>query len=393
MTALCAAASAQRKLWTWAAIAIAPAILALFYFSQAYAQKIVMRDPTPAWQFFVTWLIGCYIFALLIFGVLWLGRRFRITRQNWLGRLSLHVLFSLCFAAMDLGLAAAIYPRVGVIPSVFKDFSSAFGFLLVTDFHGSVIAYWIVLGAQAGFRYYRRYQQRERDALRLELQASELKTQLARAQLRALKTQLQPHFLFNTLNAITVLVRQRRTDLAEDMLGGLSDLLRCVLEDVDAQEVPLSRELEYLRIYLAIQQVRFQDRLKTVIAADPDTLDAAVPQMALQPIVENAILHGIGARSSAGKLSITASRHHENLVIRVQDDGPGFPAATTDADGIGLANTRARLRQLYRNAAELITANAEKGGAVVTLVLPYHLMQHLPATEIMEVHGLQNANR
>src|SRR5262249_3525901 len=134
-------------------------------------------------------------------------------------------------------------------------------------------------------------------------------------------------------NAIMVLVRQGRAREAEEMLARLSDLLRCVLEDVEAQEVPLSRELEYLQLYLAIEQVRFQDRLRVEIAVDPEMLDAAVPYMALQPIVENAIRHGIGRSSAAGCLSISACGVNGNLEIRIRDDGPGLGASTAPARG------------------------------------------------------------
>jgi len=369
------------------------AALAIFYFSQSLAQKFAMHDPTPWWHFLAIWVIGLYIFGSLALGVLWLGRRFPIQRRNWIRRTVLHFLFSLGFSLLDLAIAAAIFPLLRVLPSVFKDFSSAFGFLLVIDFHGSVLGYWTVLGAQAGIRYYRRYQEREREALRLELQASELKTQLARAQLSALKMQLQPHFLFNTLNAITVLVRQRKGQLAEDMLARLSDLLRCVLEDVEAQEVPLRRELEYLQIYLSIQQVRFQDRLKIDISADPETLDAAFPQMALQPIVENAIRHGIGGRARAGNIKISASHVDDDLVIAVEDDGPGFSSHGNSRAGIGLPNTRARLHQLYGDDGQLVTANRENGGAKVTLVIPYRPAPDLSTTEMMEVHAVESPDR
>jgi LytS/YehU family sensor histidine kinase len=168
------------------------------------------------------------------------------------------------------------------------------------------LTYWSILGAQCTYGWYRRYEERRQEALRLELRSSQLERQLAEAHLSALKMQLHPHFLFNTLNTIMVLVRQQKGREAEEMLARLSDLLRCVLDDVQAQEVPLSRELEYLQLYLSIEQVRFQDRLRVDIAADPEVLDAALPHMALQPIVENAIRHGIGRSSTAGR---SASRH------------------------------------------------------------------------------------
>jgi LytS/YehU family sensor histidine kinase len=139
-----------------------------------------------------------------------------------------------------------------------------------------------------------------------------------------------------------LLVRQQRGREAEETLGLLGDLLRCVLEDVEAQEVPLRRELEYLHLYLAIEQVRFQDRLRVTISADPALLNVAVPHMGLQAIVENAIRHGIGRKSSAGKIRIAVSRVNQSVEVTVRDDGPGLPPADSlRSPGIGLANTRA----------------------------------------------------
>ena len=240
--------------------------------------------------------------------------------------------------------------------------------------------------------YYRWYQERTQQALDLKLGASELRTQLVSAQLSAMKLQLQPHFLFNTLNAIMVLVRQQNGRAAEEMLSHLSDLLRCVLEDVEAQEVPLRRELHYLKLYLSIEQVRFADRLRVEISADAAVQDAAVPQFALQPIVENAIRHGIGASGSAGKVAISARRVGDTLEIRVEDDGPGLAResdSTLKSDsnekGIGLTNTRARLEQLYGSAARLTLQNAEGGGAAVTVILPFHVALENAQPEMTEV--------
>jgi two-component system LytT family sensor kinase len=230
--------------------------------------------------------------------------------------------------------------------------------------------------------------------LRLELHASELRTQLTRAQLSALKMQLQPHFLFNTLNAIMVLVRQQSGAQAEEMLSRLSDLLRCVLDDVEAQEVPLRRELEHVRLYVAIEQVRFQDRLTVTIEADPAVLDAAVPHMALQPIVENAIRYGPGRTSAPVAVRISANVSAGVLEIRVRDTGPGVPASEpSEGWGIGLTNTRARLRQLYGERATLSLEDGQPG-AVVTIRLPYHSVDEEAATaEPTNVHAAYSADR
>src|SRR5215510_2156081 len=343
-------------------------VLGLFFFSQSLTQKLHFHDPTPWWHSLESWLIGVWISALLTPGVLWLGQRFPLERGKWLQAIPLHLLFSLTFAVVHLLIDSFVHARLGILPFILgTTFKAVFSTLVVIGFHGNVLAYWMILGIQSAIRYYRRYQEREREALRLGLHTSELQSQLMQARLSTLKMQLQPHFLFNTLNAIMVLVRQQKGRQAEEMLARLSDLLRVVLEDVHAQEVPLHRELEYVRLYLSIEEVRFQDRMAVDISADPDVVEAAVPHMGLQPIVENAIRHGIGRSSSAGAISITACRVNETVQIKVADDGPGL-GPNGGGSGIGLANTRARLRQLYGEAARLTVENGERGGVIGTMV-------------------------
>jgi len=348
-------------------------VLGLFYFSQGLTQRLVSHDPTPWWHYLLAWLLGVYIWALLTPAILWLGRQFPLEGRNWLRPAAIHFLSSAGFSLFQLFLESALYPRLHLFPSVMKDFRGAFAQLLVRGFHGGVFDYWIVLGVQWGVLYYHRYHERSQEALRYELQASELESQLMSAQLNALKMQLQPHFLFNTLNAITVLVRQQKSRNAEQMLGHLGDLLRGVLEDVDAQEVSLRRELEYLQLYLSIEQVRFADRLRVEVSIDPATQDASVPQLILQPIVENAIRHGVERSSSAGRILISAAKINGAVEVRVQDDGPGLSTTySCENQGIGLANTRERLRQLYGEDARLEIENFSGGGAVVTMKFPFH---------------------
>jgi two-component system, LytTR family, sensor kinase len=374
-------------------------IIGVFFFSQGLTQKFFSRDPTPWWHYLISWLVGVYLWALLMPGILWLGRSLPIERRNWVRRVALHMLLGVAVSLVQLILESAILTRLGVFPVVMSTFVGTFAFLLVIGFHQGVMTYWTVLGVQYGIGYYQNYQERKQEALRLELRASELQSQLVQAQLGVLKMQLQPHFLFNTLNAIMVLVRQQKSKEAEQTLAHLSDLLRCVLEDVESQEVPLRRELEYLQLYLSIEQVRFQDRLRLEISADPATLDAAVPQMVLQPVVENAIRHGVGKSSSAGRVKISAVRLNDTLELRVQDDGPGF-LSEGSAGGqpianqrIGIANTRARLQQLYGEQARLTTGNAQPRGAVVTITLPYHPVPGTFETEVMELHALHDTDR
>jgi two-component system LytT family sensor kinase len=351
-------------------------VLGLFYFSQGVTQRLLGYDATPWWHYLVGWLLGVYIWAFLTPIILLLGRKFPLERRNWLRRTALQLLLSAVFSVVELTLETALYSRLHLFPTFVNNFRGSLAPLLIRGFHGDILNYWIVLGVQWGVLYYRRYQERSREVLKFELRASELQSQLMSAQLNALKMQLQPHFLFNTLNAITVLVRQQRAKDAEQMLGHLSDLLRRVLEDIDTQEVSLRRELEYLQLYLAIEQVRFADRLRVEVSADPQVQEALMPQLILQPIVENAIRHGIGQSSSAGRILINASKSDGTLELRVQDDGPGLSPKQASLDpGIGLANTRARLQQLYGQDARLEIRNCERGGVIVTMIIPFHVSQ------------------
>jgi LytS/YehU family sensor histidine kinase len=260
-----------------------------------------------------------------------------------------------------------------------QQIDNAIAVVLIFGFHEGVLAYWVILSVQSAYRYYEKYQERAREALKLELHASklelhasELKAQIVQAKLGALKMQLQPHFLFNTLNAIVALVRQQKGLQAEEALTYFSDLLRAVLDDRDAQEVPLNRELEYVRLYLSIEQIRFSDRLRAHVSAEPDVLTAAVPHLALQPLVENALRHGIAHRVTGGEVSVHARRRQNMLHITISNDGAAAPRkGAQDGFGMGIANLRARLQQLYAGNAELRTAFGDDDKTAVTLILPY----------------------
>jgi two-component system LytT family sensor kinase len=364
----------MRALRPYALIFLAWTLVGLIYLGQDVTRRMYIDDPRP-WQEIGYWAVRVYMSAALTPLILRLGRRWPFERQGWPPRVALHLAFSIVFALVGILLETTLLWLIGVarltLPLTLRRW---YPFLLIAGFHSSIIAYWVVLGVQSGIRYYEKFHEREEETLRLELRASELKAQLVHARLGALKMQLQPHFLFNTLNAIVVLVRQQRGPEAEETLSRFSDLLRAVLSDIDAQEVPLHRELEYLRLYLAIEQVRFSDRLQIDINADPAVLDALVPHMGLQPIVENAVRHGISRRAAAGSIAIAAVRlpPDDTLRITVTDDGPGLPSGVVpEGKGIGLTNTRARLEQLYGEAGTLHLASGDRGGTVVTMSLPY----------------------
>jgi LytS/YehU family sensor histidine kinase len=262
---------------------------------------------------------------------------------------------------------------LGMLPASAGSMSFAAGFwrLLPYDLHGGILRYWAVIGLQALFRSNREARRREREALELKIHSSQLSEQLTASQLSALKMQLHPHFLFNTLSAIMVLVRQGKGQEAETMLSRLSDLLRHTLDDVETQEVPLWRELEFLRLYLSIEQVRFEDRLRVRIDAGPEVSDALVPHMALQPLVENAVRHGLGQSEEPVLIHVGVSSVNGHLRLTVTDDGPGCPTSVFEEKGIGLTNTRNRLKRLYGSEATLSMENRAPRGVRVTMTLPY----------------------
>jgi len=213
-----------------------------------------------------------------------------------------------------------------------------------------------------------------------QTEAARLNEQLSKAQLSALRRQIEPHFLFNTLNAIAGLVREKRNDAAVSMIVRLSDFLRRVVEDSDRQQVPLGEELEFTQKYLDIQKARFAERLQFTVDVPPELLPAQVPSLILQPMVENAVKHGIARRVQGGAIRITASRSNGTLTMRVYNDGPSLPAGwETSQSGIGILNVRTRLQSLYGDQFELSMRNQPPGGVEATLSVPFVSM---PAAEI-----------
>jgi two-component system, LytTR family, sensor kinase len=206
-----------------------------------------------------------------------------------------------------------------------------------------------------------------------EMTATRLEAQLARSQLEALRAQLQPHFLFNTLNAISMLARKGETDGAVRMLAGLSDLLRLALASVGKAEVPLRFELDFLERYLALQQIRFSDRLQVRMRISPEALDARVPSLVLQPLAENAVLHGLSPQNEGGLLEIGAERSGRDLVLSVRDTGGGLRPEAERHGGVGLHNVRARLAVLYPDAHRFTLENHPQGGTLAVVRIPFHL--------------------
>jgi two-component system, LytTR family, sensor kinase len=217
---------------------------------------------------------------------------------------------------------------------------------------------------------------------RQQTETARLNEQLSKAQLNALRRQIEPHFLFNTLNAIAGLVRERRNDAAVSMIAGLSDFLRRVVADSDRQQVPLAEELEFTQKYLEIQKARFAERLRFSLDVPADLLMARVPSLILQPMVENAVKHGIAKRVQGGAIQIAASRSNGTLTLRVYNDGPSLPAGWEQSQsGIGILNVRTRLQSLYGDAFELSLRNQQPGGVEASVSVPFVLPHGSSRTE------------
>jgi len=229
-----------------------------------------------------------------------------------------------------------------------------------------ILVYWSLFGVCQGITNFRSSQQRER-------RAAELEARLTRSKLQALRMQINPHFLFNTLNAISTLIYVNPR-AADEMLGDLSELLRRCLDSMEEQEIPLARELEFIRAYVGIEQKRFGDRLRMEQHVPDDLMQAVVPALILQPLVENAIRHGIEPQRAPGLVTIEARRDGNRLHLIVTDDGKGPPAgdAGLTKRGIGLSNTQARLKELYGPLQEFSFAKRSPRGCVVHIQLPLH---------------------
>lgn len=303
-----------------------------------------------------------YLWALAVPLLQWFARRHPLDRMHWLSgaamQVAVGVAAALAHRALELSLQRLLPQHLFVMGDPYPESRGEF---VASALTGNLGMYAILLAAVYCADYYARYRERE-------LAASQLQGQLAHAQLQALRMQLNPHFLFNAMNSISMLVRGGRNAEAVRMLAGLGDLLRSVLEEDRPHEVPLRDELQFLGRYLEIEQIR-AGRLRVTMRVAPETMDARVPNLILQPIVENAIRHGIAPSSTASLVEIDARRENGSLLLSVRDDGPGVRA--DGREGVGLRNTRARLARMYGERQHLELANAEEGGARVTIRLPF----------------------
>ena len=310
-----------------------------------------------------------WAWAALVPIVLFLAARFPFERDRWMRSLPVHLaaVLVLTFAhvVMSEGVRYGLDQAGGGVWMKGMGWWQHVSRTYFLSFDWEMMTYWAIVGFWHAQAYYGVAQDRA-------LKASRLETRLAEAQLQALQRQLHPHFLFNTLNAISALMH-RDVEAADQMLARLSDLLRIALDQRGAQEVALKDEVEFLQKYLEIEQARFGDRLEVRYDIQPETLDAQVPNLILQPLVENSVRHAVAVRSEAGLIEIGSRQVGTNLELTVRDNGPGLTRApgTPAGKGVGLANTRSRLECLYGPAQQLLMEEAPGGGLLVTVMLPF----------------------
>jgi two-component system, LytTR family, sensor kinase len=342
-------------------------LLGAFSTLQAYqAVRLFLEKPqsitTLALLNFSFW----YGWAALTPVVLSIARRFPLERDTWKRSAPVHMLAVPILILLHVALVECVYvtvPGTGYLGKL--TWWERVQRNYFWNFDWEMMTYAAIIAFSHAASYFRQAQDRA-------LRAAHLEARLAEAQLQALQRQLHPHFLFNTLNGISALMH-RDVQAADRMLVRLSDLLRMALDRRSAQEVPLSDDLEFLAKYLEIEQARFGERLSVRYDFDPDTLDALVPNLLLQPLVENSVRHAIAALSQGGVIEVTSRRVGDTLELRVRDNGPGLSKERTPSPsgGLGLTNTRSRLEHLYGSAQHLQFSDTPGGGLTVTVVLPF----------------------
>ena len=309
------------------------------------------------------YLADFYLWGMLSPLIFRLARRFEL-RQHFPRNLFIHLGASVVLSGFVISAASPLVWYLGYVnlernPTLAILWrNNAFS---VYYFHQGLTIYWTTLVVAHALYYYRGLRQGE-------AQTARLTAQLAQAQLQALKMQIHPHFLFNTLNSIAALLH-KDVEAADRMIARLGDFLRLTLKSSDTHTVDFGQELEFLKCYLDIEHIRFQDRLTVDMDIDPQTLTAIVPNLILQPIVENAVRHGVARQTNHGHITIRARREDQRLIIRVEDNGPGLNVKS-NGSGIGLSNTRARLEQFYGRDFSFEIANSAGRGASVTLDVP-----------------------
>jgi len=315
---------------------------------------------------------NAYLWAALTPPIFWLASRFTIERSHWGTRVMFVIMGLVLAVGVDLAMSV-LRSQLYKQPAYLTPELLAIARLRRLWFMNEFFVFVAVLSAGYARNYFLRYRLRREEAILLKSQAAHLQAQLADARLAALRTQLNPHFLFNTLHAVSALV-ERDPRGVRRMVARLSELLRTSLDESDEPEVPLQREISFIERYLDVMQIRFQGKLEVQMNIDPQVRDALVPNLILQPLVENAVKHGVTKLVGiAGSIEISARRERNRVVLSVRDNGPGMGAGQSgNAEGLGLRNTRLRLMQLYGPEQSLTLRSPEGGGFIAEVILPFH---------------------
>jgi two-component system, LytTR family, sensor kinase len=331
-------------------------LFGLFSFAGCLVADAATGEGSVPWLSLLAYSLGAaWVWAALTPGVLWLTRRWPFTRGQRILSGVVHAGAGAVFVPVSIALQTLVAGATGI------DISGSS--LLLPRIENSLLAFaGLTLLGQAT-RYFTLFQTRQ-------LHASDLEARLAKTHLQLLRTQLQPHFLFNTLNTVAELVHTD-PDTADQMITRLGRLLRLSLDHAGHQVVPLRQEIDFLRMYVEIEQVRFQDRLQIVWNVAADTLDAAVPTLLWHPVLENAIRHGVTPLAGRGRIVIASQRQGDDLVLEIRDNGRGLPNGQIPREGVGLRNIRERVQQLYGPKARFALEPALGGGTVATLRIPF----------------------
>lgn len=337
-------------------------LVGLAFASQVYLSSTLLGRSIRWSQAISYALADWYVWALVSWPILWLARRFPPERGSVSQTAAIHLAGAISCSLLYVVLRAIVGQIHGWIIEEPASYGEIFRPLLVKTFPFNLLVYGVILSVSHALDYYRKYHERTVHTLELE-------NHLTEARLQALLRQLKPHFLFNTLNGIASLMHSD-VDAADRMLVRLSELLRLTMSQSGQSTTSLRTEIEFLQSYLEIERIRFRDRLTVMFDIQPESMDAAIPNLILQPLVENAIRHGIEPHPGPGKIAVHAITRDQRLIVTITDTGRGIPAAGLSRQGIGLSNTRERLRELYGSDHQFDLSNRPEGGLQVKLEIP-----------------------
>lgn len=337
-------------------------LVGLAFASQVYLSSTLLGRSISWSQAIGYALADWYVWAIVSVPILWLARRYPPERGKLSHTAAIHLAGALGCSLLYVLLRSAVGQVHGWLIDEPATYGDIFRPLLVKTFPFNLLVYGVILSVSHALDYYRKYHERTVHTLELE-------NHLTEARLQSLLRQLKPHFLFNTLNGIASLMHSD-VDAADQMLVRLSELLRLTMAQSGKPLTSLRSEMEFIERYLEIERIRFRDRLTVLIEISPDALEVSVPNLILQPLVENAIRHGIEPHAHAGHITLRARRHEDRLEAVIQDTGKGIPPQGFKREGIGLANTRERLRELYGSNHRFEMSTRPEGGLQVLLDIP-----------------------